>query len=143
MLKGLHPLLGAELLHVLAAMGHGDELALVDRNFPAVSRATRTVPLLGADMAQASEAVLSVFPLDTFVTEPVLRMEVVGEPDAVPPVQQEFLDRCQRAEGRELQMGVLPREAFYRRAEAAFAVVSTSEARPYGCFVLVKGVVHE
>lgn len=143
MLKGVHPLLGPDLLHVLASMGHGDELALVDRNFPAVSHATRIVPMLGADMAAASEAILSVLPLDSFVPEPVLRMEVVGEPNAVPPVQQEFVALCRRAEGREVQVGSLPRKEFYRRAGEAFAVVTTSEPRAYSCFLLVKGVIHD
>ena len=82
MLKGLDPILTAELLFVLKAMGHGDDIVLCDRNHPASTLAAKTthgklVSLFGADLARASEAVLSVFPLDTFVDEPVMRMKVI------------------------------------------------------------------
>jgi L-fucose mutarotase len=141
MLKGIDPLLNADLLYVLAAMGHGDELALVDNNFPATSHAQRLVRLDGVDTSVAGRAILTVFPLDTFVDEPLLRMEVVGAPDDVTPVQAEFHRLAEAAEGRDLSMGSLERHAFYERARSAFAIVSTSDARPYGCFLLVKGVV--
>jgi L-fucose mutarotase len=141
MLKGLDPLLGEDLLYVLAAMGHGDQLALVDRNFPAASMSKRLVRLAGADMVTAARAILSVLPLDTFVERPVTRMEVVGEPNEVPQVQAEVLALCQEAEGRELEMGSLPREDFYACAKEAFAVVATNEARPYGCVLFTKGVL--
>ena len=141
MLKGIDPLLNADLLYVLAAMGHGDELALVDNNFPATSHAQRLVRLDGVDTSVAGRAILGVFPLDTFVDEPLVRMEVVGAPDDVTPVQAEFHRLAEEAEGREVSMGSLERHAFYERARSAFALVSTSDARPYGCFLLVKGVV--
>jgi L-fucose mutarotase len=141
MLKGMHPLLNADLLFVLASMGHGDELAVVDNNFPAASHAQRLVRLDGVDTTAAGSAILGVFPLDTFVDEPLLRMEVVGAPDDVTPVQAEFHRLAEAAEGRDLSMGSLERHAFYERARSAFAVVATSESRPYGCFLLVKGVV--
>jgi L-fucose mutarotase len=141
MLKGIDPLLNADLLYVLAAMGHGDELALVDNNFPAMSHAQRLVRLDGVDTSVAGRAILTVFPLDTFVDEPLLRMEVVGAPDDVTPVQAEFRRLAEAAERRDLSMGSLERHAFYERARSAFAIVSTSDARPYGCFLLVKGVV--
>lgn len=141
MLKNLHHLLTADLLHVLQSMGHGDELVLADRNYPAQSTARRLVRLDGADVGQAAAAILSVFPLDTFVEPPLLRMQVVGSPDEITPVQREFLGIAEAAEGRALAMGGLDRFAFYERARTAFAVVATSEARPYGCFVLVKGVI--
>jgi len=79
MLKNLSPLLNADLLYVLQSMGHGDELALVDRNYPAASTAQRLVRLDGADVIEATEAILSVFPVDSFVDPPVFRMEVVGD----------------------------------------------------------------
>jgi L-fucose mutarotase len=141
MLKGIDPLLNADLLHVLAAMGHGDEVALVDRNFPAASHARRLVRLDGVDTAAAGRAILSVFPLDTFVDQPLVRMEVVGAPDDVTPVQSDFLRLAETVEGRDLSMGALPRHEFYERARSAFAIVATSEERPYGCFLLVKGVI--
>jgi len=143
MLKGLDPLLGEDMLYVLAAMGHGDQLALVDRNFPAGSMSRRLVRLAGADLVTAARAILSVLPLDTFVDQPVVRMEVVGAPNEVPQVQAEILALCQEAEGRELEMGSLRREDFYARAKEAFAVVATSEARPYGCLLFTKGVLND
>jgi L-fucose mutarotase len=141
-LKGVHPLVGPDLIYALAAMGHGDELAVVDRNFPATSMAQRLVPLAGVDLMSAAGALLSLFPLDTFVPQPVVRMEVVGAPDHIPEVQEEFLRVCEKAEGRPISMGSLSREDFYARARRAFAVVATSEPRPYGCFFLVKGVIN-
>jgi L-fucose mutarotase len=141
LLKGIDDLVSADLLYVLAAMGHGDEVALVDRNFPAASTARRLVRLDGADTIRAARAILTLLPLDTFVDEPVLRMQVVGAPEDMPDVQKQFLDVCEVSEGRPIVMGSLPRPDFYARAREAFAVVATSEARPYGCFLLTKGVI--
>jgi len=141
MLKGIDPLLDADLLYVLAAMGHGDELALVDSNFPAVTTAKRLVRLSGTDLVSAARAILTVLPLDTFVDSPVVRMEMVGAPLEIPEVQQEVLSVCEQAEGRSLSMTSLSRETFYERARQAFAVVATSEMRPYGCLLLIKGVI--
>jgi L-fucose mutarotase len=141
MLKRIDPLLNADLLYVLAAMGHGDELALVDCNFPATSHGQRLVRLDGVDMVAAGRAILSVLPLDSFVDEPIVRMEVVGAPADVTASQTEFLQLAEDAEGRSLSMGSLSRHAFYARAKLAFAVVATSEARPYSCFLVVKGVI--
>lgn len=141
MLKGIDPLLNAELLHILRAMGHGDDLALVDRNFPATSVARRLVRLDGVDIPRAARAILSVLPLDGFVDRPVLRMEVVGRPDEVPEVQREVQRIINEAEGRDWPMGSLERFAFYEQARKAFAVVATGENRAYGCFLLKKGVI--
>jgi len=143
MLKNIDPLLNADLLQVLAAMGHGDDLALVDRNFPAVANARRLVRLDGADIITAGKAILSVYPLDSFVDHPVKRMQMVGKPDEVPPVQQDFQKVIDAAEKRSWPMGSLERFAFYEAARQAFAVVATSESRPYGCFLLKKGVIFD
>lgn len=141
MLKGIPELLNADVLYVLAAMGHGDELALVDRNFPAASTAKRLVRLDGTDVCTAGRAILSLFPLDTFVDQPVTRMEIVGDPAAIPDVQSEFAKLAEEAEGRPITLASLSRHAFYARARDAFAVIATSESRPYGCFLLTKGVI--
>jgi L-fucose mutarotase len=143
MLKGLDPLLGEDLLYVLAAMGHGDRLALVDGNFPAASTSRRLVRLPGADLVTSARAILSVLPLDTSVDRPVTRMEVDGEPSEVPQVQAEVLALCHESEGRELEIGSLKREDFYAHAKEAFAVVATGEARPYGCLLFTKGVLFD
>lgn len=139
MLKGIDPLLGPELLMALASMGHGDELAVVDRNFPAASVARRLVRLDGVSLIEAAAAIFSVFPIDTFVDKPLVRMEVVGEPSLVTAVQQEFLGIAQRGEGRDLRMGSLERFDFYRRAADVFVIVATAEQRGYGNFVISKG----
>ena len=141
MLKNIDPLLHADLLHVLRAMGHGDELAIVDRNFPAQSTAQRLVRLDGVGIVEAARAILSVYPIDTFIDPPVFRMEVVGDPQTVPNVQRAFQQVLNEAEGRDVAIGGLERFAFYERTRDAYAVVATSEDRGYGCFLLSKGVV--
>jgi len=143
LLKNLDPLLHADLLHALAAMGHGDELALVDRNFPAAALARRLVRLDGVGVVRVGQAILSVFPLDSFVEHPVLRMAVVGDPQEIPLVQREFQEAIDRAESRPWPMGQVERFAFYERARDAFAVVATGEDRAYGCFLLKKGVIFD
>jgi L-fucose mutarotase len=140
-LKGIPELIGPELLSVLASLGHGDELAIVDRNYPAASTGRRVIRLAGVDVTTAAESIFQLLPVDAFVDEPVIRMEVVGAPDDVPEVQRAFLDVVRRAEGRDVRMGSLPRFAFYERVRDAYAVVATTEARPYGCFLVTVGVV--
>jgi L-fucose mutarotase len=139
--KGIPELLNADVLYLLAAMGHGNEVAIVDRNYPATSTARRLARLDGVDACAAARAVLALFPLDTFVDQPLIRIEVVGAAAEIPDVQREFLATAEQAEGRRISMGSLSREEFYARSRDAFGVISTSEARPYGCFLLVKGVI--
>ena len=141
MLKNLNVLHTPELLHVLASMGHGDDVALVDCNFPAVSVAQRLVRLDGTDLPAALEACLQLMPLDTFVDTPALRMMQVHAPDEVPEVQQQCQQIINRAEGREVKLSGIKREDFYTQARKAFAVICTSERRPYGCLILKKGVI--
>lgn len=139
MLKGLPPLLSPDLLHVLASMGHGDEIVLADANFPAATHARRLVRLPGTSAPQVLQAVLQVLPLDDFVAQPALCMQVVGDPAARPPVVAEF-DAVLQAHGGAACAG-LERFAFYERAAAAFAIVATGETRVYGNLLLKKGVV--
>lgn len=146
MLKGLDPLLGADLLHVLRSMGHGDELTICDSNFPAdqVARQTvsgRLIRLDGVDLARTLQAILSVMPLDTFTAHAAYRMEVVGDPAQIPPVMQQAQAVIDRAEGRPFPMAALERFAFYERARKAYAVVATGEPRFYGNVILTKGVI--
>ncbi|MCG5077661.1 RbsD/FucU family protein [Paraburkholderia tagetis] len=146
MLKNLDPLLNADVLQALRAMGHGDELVVCDANFPAdsVARATVLGKLLrmdGADAPRAVRAILSVLPLDTFVESPAMRMEVVGEPGTIPAVQREAQAEVDAAEGRAVPFAPIERHAFYARARKAYCVIATGEARGYGCFVFTKGVL--
>lgn len=140
MLKGLGRLHTPELLHVLASMGHGDEIALVDAHFPAVSLARRQVRLDGAELPEAVDACLALMPLDTFVPEAAFRMLVVGRETEVPEVQRSCQAVIDRHEGRSVPMAGLERHAFYARAREAFAIVQTGELRPYGCVLFKKGV---
>lgn len=146
MLKGIDPRLGADVLYALRAMGHGDVVILCDTNFPASAVAAQTVTgrLLSMEnlsLAQAAEAVLSVLPLDTFVDDFAGRMLVVGDPDALPPVQQEVQALIDATEGRARPMVGIDRFAFYDVAKQAFAVIQTGERRFYGCIMLRKGVI--
>jgi L-fucose mutarotase len=141
MLKNLSPLHTPELLHTLASMGHGDDIAIVDAHFPAVSMAKRLVRLDGVDAPSALEACLRLIPLDTFVDDPASRMEVVGDPDHIPEVQQQFQKVIDQEEGRHWPMAKIERHAFYERAKKAYAIVITGELRPYGCVLIKKGVV--
>ena len=146
MLKNIDPALNADVLYALRAMGHGDDLIIADTNFPADSVARQTVirRLLRLDnvtAARAAKAILSVMPLDSFVEHPALRMEIVGKPKEVPPVQAEVQKEIDAAEGRSWPMGSIERFAFYDLARKAYCVIQTGERRFYGCFVFKKGVV--
>jgi len=141
MLKGLNPILSPELLHALRSMGHGDDIAVVDANFPADSMAQRLVRLDGLPVTAVTDAILSVMPLDTFVPEAAWRMEVVGDPAAEQPIFAEFREILARREGPQFRLASLDRFAFYERAKAAYAIVATGEARLYGNIILKKGVV--
>ena len=143
MLKGIDPRISPDLLYTLALMGHGDELVIVDRNYPAYSGPDRVHRLDGVDAVTAARAVLTLLPLDTFIDSPVERMEPVGEPGLVTSVQEEFHAVAQLAAGRRFPLGSVDRTAFYERARSAFAVLATGEDRPYGCFILTKGVLPE
>ena len=134
MLKSLDPLLNADVLYALRAMGHGDELILCDTNFPADSVAKQTVhgKLLridGVSAARVAKAVLSVMPLDSFVDKPAGRMEIVGKPTEIPPVQAEVQAEIDKAEGRSWPMGSIERFAFYEMAKKAYCVIQTGETR--------------
>ncbi len=143
MLKGVDPLLSGELLAILDDMGHGDQLALVDRNFPAVSSGRPVVRLGEISILRAAEAILSVLPLDSFQPHPLERMEVEDDPARTTAVQDELLALASRVEGRDLEYGVIRRLDFYQRVKSVFAVVHTLDSVPYGCFVLHKGVVFD
>jgi L-fucose mutarotase len=140
-LKNLDPLLNADLLHALASMGHGDELAIVDAHFPAASMARRLVRIDGAGAPQVLAACLSLIPLDTFVECPATRMELVHAPEETPEVAHDFQRAIDEAEARHLPLGKIERHAFYKRAQQAYAIVATGERRPYGCLLITKGVV--
>ena len=141
MLKQIHPLLSPDLLHALRQMGHGDEIAIVDANFPAYSQGPRVVRLDGGDASQALDAILSVFPLDDFTDHACWRMQVVGAPEQEMPIFEEFRALIAKRESQSFQLAALERYAFYARAQKCFAIVTTSEKRLYGNIILKMGVV--
>ncbi|MER8753891.1 RbsD/FucU family protein [Mesorhizobium sp. M1050] len=145
MLKGINPLLNADVLQALRAMGHGDDLIIADTNFPSDSVARQTalgrLLRIDASAAEVVKAVLSLYPLDTFVDDSAARMEIVGKPDEVPAVQNEVQKEIDAAEGKSWPMIAVERYAFYERAKQAYCVIQTGERRFYGCFAFRKGVV--
>lgn len=145
MLKHVPALLTPDALHTLASMGHGDELAIVDAHFPAARLAARhgarLVHLPGAGLPQALRAVLALMPLDDQGAEAAWTMQVIGDPQAVPPAVADARRELQAA--GERPAGTLERFAFYERAAQAYAIFHCGETRIYGNLLLRKGVVHE
>jgi len=143
MLKGIDPILNADVLYALRAMGHGDDLIIADTNFPSdsVAQQTRLGEVLRIDRpaAEVVRAVLSLYPIDTFVDDAAARMEVVGEPDTILPIMQEVQAEVTAVGGPTMMS--IERFAFYERAKQAYAVIQTGERRFYGCFALRKGVI--
>lgn len=141
MLKGINPLLSGGLLKVLDEMGHADVLAVVDRNFPAYRYGKPVFAHLASDTETIAEALFSVFPVDAFVPVALWRMEIDNQPDLVTAGHEIMAEIASRHEGREVAMGSIERQEFYRQAERALAFIHTGETIPYSCFLISKGVV--
>lgn len=141
MLKGLPAVLTPDLLWALAAMGHGDTLAVVDRNYPAYALHDRVLPLAGVDITEAFAAIGAVVPVDRAVEPAVFAMAPDGDPDAVVESHGAVRAVLTASEGRPVTLQPVERTDFYALARKAFAVVLTGETRSYACFVLTKGVV--
>ncbi len=140
MLKGIDPLLTPDLLYALGTLGHGEEVVLADRNYPP-TKDHLVVRLPGTDLAEVAAAILTVFPIDDFIAEPIAAMLDVGNPGVIPDVQREVFNVINETEGRVVVHRSLDRHAFYERAVAARLVILTGETRSYGCLILTKGVV--
>jgi L-fucose mutarotase len=140
MLKNIPAILGPELLHVMRAMGHGDELVIADANFPASSQGLDVIRIDSVSATDLTEAILSLMPLDEFVPEQAFVMQVVGDPKAKPPVVLEFEKIVARHEPKA-KVGSIERMAFYERAKTGFAIVQTGENRLYGNIILKKGII--
>ncbi|QLF69250.1 transporter [Peteryoungia desertarenae] len=141
MLKGIDPLLGPELLATLRAMGHGDEIAIVDGNYPAQEHARRLVRMDGHLLLPVLNAVLSVMPIDDFVEDAIFRSTVGGRPDQVEPVHREIIDCCGYHEPK-ISVTPLIGADFYARVKAAHTIVQTGEPRLYANVILRKGVIY-
>lgn len=142
MLKGVPSILSPELLKILMEMGHGDELVIGDGNFPAASMSQRLVRADGHGVPELLDAILTFFPLDTFVEKPVALMEVVGGGDE-PPIWQTYREIITRRSPEASGIEHVERFAFYDRAREGYAIVATGESALYANVVLKKGVVVE
>ena len=142
MLIGIHPLLTADLLRALRAMGHGDEVAIVDANFPAASLGPPVIELPGVSSPEVLQVILSVFPVDTLASPAAFTMQVTGDPGAVPEPVADFAAVFTECGLADCEIGPLERQAFYGRARGAFAIVRTGDLRPYGNILLQKGVIN-
>ena len=143
MLININPILNPELLYHMRAMGHGDKLVLTDANFPASSHAlnNKVIRLDGVNIYEATKAILSVFPLDSFIDSAASRMQVDNKPDELTECHKDFINAVRESAGENWKVGSIERQDLYREAKNSYLIVSTSETRPYGCFILTKGVI--
>ena len=141
MLINIDPILSPEILCTLREMGHGDKLILCDSNFPAYSMNSKVHRMDGVNAARAAEAILSIFPLDSFVDSPIQRMEIDGKPNELNQVHNELIDITKKVAGENWLVTSIERFKFYDEARKAFAIITTNETRPFGCFIFTKGVV--
>ena len=141
MLKTIPPALTPDLLWAIAAMGHGDRLALVNANYPAYSRHERVIALPGVSLVDAATAILQLMPVDDIGDTPAFRMTPDGKPDDMPQVHRDLQQVMDAAEQRPVRMQAMERTPFFELAGTSFAAVATTDNRPFGCFVITKGVV--
>jgi len=146
MLRGIDPRMTPDLMSCLMQMGHGDELVIVDANYPAASTAAQTIwgaviHLPGFSAPEAISLITGLMPLDGFFDTCALRMEIDNEPDALGDVHKEAFEIINAAKPDGSIAGSIERQGFYSRAAQAFGVVATTESRPFGCFILRKGVI--
>jgi len=143
MLKGIPSILSPELLKVLMEMGHGDEIVIADGNFPAASIAQRLIRLDGHSVLPVLEAILALFPLDSYVERAVGLMQVVEGDTTQTPIWDEYrriLKSSSESDNFE-DFEYIERFAFYERAKKAYAVITTSESALYANIILKKGCV--
>ena len=140
MLKGIPSILSPELLKILMEMGHGDEITIADGNFPAASVGKRLVRLDGHGVCEVLEAILKLFPLDTYVEKPVALMAVVPGDNVDPVIWKDYERLINKYEG-EKEIEFIDRFGFYERAKQSYCVVATGESALYANIILKKGVV--
>ena len=141
MLKGIPSILSPELLKILMEMGHGDEIVIGDGNFPAASCAQRLIRADGHGVTELLNAILLLFPLDTFVEKPVSLMAVVEGDPLKPVIWEEYRKIIQKHEKREIDFEFVERYEFYVRTKKAYAVVASGEAARYANIILKKGLI--
>ena len=140
MLKGISPLIGPDLLATLHRMGHGDEIVLADADFPGESLNARVIRADGIKAADLLDAILPLFPLDTYVESPLIMMAPVPGDTLDPEVEKRYREVVDRHVPETPPIQRIERFAFYERAKQAFVVVMTGETAKYGNIILKKGV---
>lgn len=144
MLKGIPKILSPELLKILCEMGHSDRLVIADGNFPAesIGKNTKVIRMDGHGVCEILEAVLELFPLDTYVEQPVQLMEVMKGDPVETPIWDEYRKIVEKADARGKEIiGQTERFAFYEEARMAYAIIATGESALYANIMLQKGVV--
>ena len=143
MLKGIPKILSPELLKVLCEMGHGDRLVIADGNFPAesVGKNAIVIRMDGHGACDVLEAILKLFPLDTYVEKPVNLMQVVPGDNVETPIWDEYAKIIEENDGRSDIIGQIERFAFYEEAKQVYAIIATGESAVYANVMLQKGVV--
>ena len=144
MLKGIPKILSPELLKVLAEMGHSDRLILSDANFPAESMGKNAIVIRcdGHGVPELLDAILQVFPLDTYVEHPVNLMEVMPGDDVETPIWDTYKEIIRNHDERgDAVVGSIERFAFYEEAKKVYAIIATGESALYANIMLQKGVV--
>lgn len=144
MLKGIPKILSPELLKVLCEMGHSDRLVIADGNFPSESmgKNVKVIRCDGHGVPELLEAILTVFPLDTYVETPVSLMQVMPGDNVETPIWDEYKEIVSRFDERgEKAIGQIERFAFYDEAKTAYAIIATGESALYANIMLQKGVV--
>lgn len=144
MLKGIPKILSPELLKVLCEMGHSDRLVIADGNFPAQTMGKNGIVIRmdGHGACELLEAILEVFPLDTYVEHPMKLMQVMPGDPVETPIWEDYREIVKRADERgEAVIGEIERFAFYEEAKSAYAIIATGESALYANIMLQKGVV--
>ena len=141
MLKNIPKILSPELVKTLMEMGHGDEIVIADGNFPSETIGQRVIRCDGHGVPELLDAIMQLFPLDTYTEKPVMLMEVVPGDPVVPTIWDKYKEIINKYEPENCKIEMIERFAFYERAKAAFAVVATGEEAIYANIILKKGVV--
>ena len=144
MLKGISKILSPELLKVLCEMGHSDKLVIADGNFPAESMGKNAIVIRmdGHGVCDVLDAILQLFPLDTYVEKPVNLMQVIPGDNVETPIWNEYEKIINKYDERgKKAIGQIERFAFYEEAKTAYAIIATGESALYENVMLQKGVV--
>ena len=140
MLKNISKILSPELLKILCEMGHGDEIVIADGNFPSQNLGQRVVRADGISGTVMLNAVMQVFPLDTYSKENFLLMQTVPNDPVIPVIWEDY-KKLAASNDDNVRIGYIERFAFYERAKKAYAIVATGEEAIYANIILKKGVI--